>query len=298
MLLTGFPSARARGALAGATLAALLPALVALPHGAARAQDYFIPNQPRAASPARPARRAPAVPRVAAPAPEVPPPPAPVNGTATAAQTPQQLALPPAPVLPTLPKAATPPPAVIGVFDVPEVMHASTAAQQVEKSIGERREKLNEDVQKEQDAWRTLQQSLLNDRARLTADQIRDRERQLQDRITNSQRVFRTRAQVLQDASQYALAQIERTMQAVLEQVAANHGMNLVLHRQQTALNFNAFDITPDVEQQMNKVLPNVLIPPDGVEPPTLPPASPSAGPAAAAGTPAGTAAATAPKAP
>ncbi len=54
---------------------------------------------------------------------------------------------------------------MIGVLGIPEIMRASTAAQQVEKTIGERREKLNEDAQKEQAAWREMQQALANERA-------------------------------------------------------------------------------------------------------------------------------------
>ncbi len=52
--------------------------------------------------------------------------------------------------------------------------------------------------------------------------------------------------------------------------------MNLVLHRQQVALNVNEFDITEQVAEQMNKILPTVIIPPDGVEPPTVPAPLPS----------------------
>ena len=51
-----------------------------------------------------------------------------------------------------MPKGAAPPAAVIGVLGVPEIMRACAAAQEVEKVIGERRQKLNEDAQKEQAA--------------------------------------------------------------------------------------------------------------------------------------------------
>jgi hypothetical protein len=46
--------------------------------------------------------------------------------------------------------------------------------------------------------------------------------------------------------------------------------MNMVLHRQQVALNVNEFDITAEVADQLNKVLPSVVIPPDGVLPPEM----------------------------
>ncbi len=247
-----------------AAIAALCFASLFLPAAPAGAQDYFIPGQqkaqpaPKAAPAARPPQR-PAGGDLGAmappPEPEQPPPP------------PNNADLPPPPDLPPLAKGEAPPAAVIGVLGVPDVMHASTAAQEVEKIIGVRRSKLNDDAQKEQAAWRDMQQSLANDRTKLSPDQIRARERELQERITNAQRTFRDRNRIIQEAAQYALAQIERTLVSVIRQVAESRGMNLVLHRSQVALNVNQFDITDAVAAQLNKVLPKVVVPPDGVSP-------------------------------
>lgn len=251
-----------------------------LPHGAALAQGFFVPNQP-----AQPHREAPrqAAPRgkPAAPAQQaqqpLPPPPTVEipGGLAGAANAPAadadqpiaQLPQPPVPDLPALPRSTSPPVAVIGVLGVPEIMHGVGAAQNVEKIIGERREKLNEDAQKEQAAWRDLQQQLTAQRASLNPEQIRTKERELQERITTAQKSFRDRNRIIQEAAQYALGQIERNLIGVIRQVSESHGMNLVLHRQQVALNVNEFDITTEVIAQMNKVMPAVSIPPDGVSP-------------------------------
>ncbi len=251
-----------------AAVAFLFAAMLALP-ASAQNPDYFVPNQPH--PPAAPARPAPP-PQPARPsrppvqvAPQLPQP-----GPEDQQQQqlpPLQVQLPPPPDIPALPHGASPPAAVLGVLGVPEVMRASTAAQQVEKIIGARRQKLNEDAQKEQAAWRELQQTLVNDRGRLSPEQIRSRERDLQDRITKAQREFRDRGNIVQQAAQYALAQIERTLVGVIQKVAESRGMNLVLHRQQVALNVNEFDITEQVTEQLNKILPSVVIPPDGVSP-------------------------------
>ncbi len=280
-------------------LAWLLPVAAAIASLAlaapATAQDFFIPGQPKGGAPAGP-RVAPApVRRAPPPAPPAPPPvvAAPLPGQADGTDQGQgpgtgdqaQPALPPEPELPPLAKGTAPPAAVIGVMGVPEVMRASSAAQQVERAINERRQKLNEDAQKEQGAWRDMQQALVADRGKLSPEQVRVRERDLQERITNSQKQFRERGRIIQLAGQYALAQIERTLVSVIRQVAESRGMNLVLHRQQVALNVNEFDITEQVAEQMNKVLASVVIPPDGVVPPTLPATPPvAASPGAAPG--------------
>ncbi len=266
--------------------------LVTSPCAHAQKQDWFVPGgnqQQRPAQGRAPAHQRPG-PRLQPQQQEVAPlsTPGPMGmpGVASAPEAPPrpvgQFQLPPAPSLPPINKGATPPAAVIGVLGVPEIMRACTAAQEIEKVIGERRQKLNEDAQKEQAAWRDLQQKLVNERSTLSADQIRARERELQERITNAQRQFRDRNRVIQEAAQFALAQIERTLIAVIRQVADSRGMNLVLHRNQVVLNVNEFDLTDAATAQLNKVLPSVTIPADGVEPPTIPLAQGSAPPQAA----------------
>ncbi len=236
---------------------------------------YFIPpsNRPAQQS-AQPQQRPQPRPQPQPRQVQTPPPmqqqqaPAGVAGAAPDEGPPMQLQLPPAPDLPALAKSAAPPAASIGVLGIPEIMRASSAAQQVEKTIGERREKLNEDAQKEQVVWREMQQALANERSKLSADQIRAREKELQDRITSAQRTFRDRNRIIQEAGQYGLAQIERMLVSVIRQVSESHGMNIVLHRAQVALNVNEFDITEQVVTQLNKTLPTVALPADGVSPP------------------------------
>jgi Skp family chaperone for outer membrane proteins len=194
------------------------------------------------------------------------------------------VALPPPPEVPAIPRGASPPAAILGIISVPDVMRASTAYQAVDKELGVRRQKLNEDAQKEQTTLRDLGQALANDRGKLTAEQIRTKERELQDRIADSRRKFTERNRIIQEAGQYTLAQIERTLRDVVQQVAVSRGMNVILHGPQTALYLPEFDITPQVVEELNKVLPSVTVPPDGVSVLDLKPqaAAPAAHPVAA----------------
>jgi Skp family chaperone for outer membrane proteins len=237
--------------------AAMTIAVLAAPV-AALAQGYFVPTPQRPAAPAAPARPAAPAPQPAAP------PPAQQQDTEAA---PIQAPMPPVPELPPLPRGPVPPAAAIGIIGVPEVMRASTAAQQVDKIIGDRREKLNAEAQKEQQTWRDMQQALSNDRAKLSPEQVRVRERELQDRITNAQRGFQSRSRIIQEAAQFGLNQIQASLIGVIRQVAESRGMNIVLHRAQVALNVNEFDITDQVVEQLNKLMPTVTIPPEGVSP-------------------------------
>jgi Skp family chaperone for outer membrane proteins len=240
----------------------------------AQSQDFFIPGQGRGGAAPAPGARPPARPPAAA---QQPPRAAEPQQSADLDEAPLgQIPVPPVPELPALPKGTAPPAAAIGVIGLPEVMRASLAAQHADKIIGERREKLNEDAQKEQLLWRDMQQALARDRARLTPDQIRARERELQERITAAQRSFRDRNRIIQEAAQFAINQVQASLVAVIRQVSESRGINLVLHRSQVALNVNEFDISEQVAEELNKILPTVNVPPDGVSP-AVPPTPPAA---------------------
>jgi Skp family chaperone for outer membrane proteins len=239
---------------------------------AAHAQDkpaWFVPSAAKpaatAAAPARsrPVRSTPAAPIASEPE---------AASGLTDAQDDQseavpQYNLPALAPLPALPKTAPPPSAVIGVLGVPDIMRASTASQTVQKVIGARRDKLAADYQKQQQVWRDMQQALVDQRSSLSQEQLESREKALQERVAAETKQFRARNRIIQEAGQVTLAQIERVLVAVIRQVSESRGMNLVLHRQQVALNISEFDITDQVTAQLNTLLPSVVIPPDGEEP-------------------------------
>jgi Skp family chaperone for outer membrane proteins len=231
----------------------LFVAVAALAAPAAFAQTsspgYFMP----------PAVHPAPVPRVSqAPVPAVAPQPQP-----QAAQ-PQMPAIP---QLSALPKEAAPPVAVIGVLSVPEVMQKSTAAQGVQHVIQGRQAVLAHDAQIARSKIQVDQEHILAERGHLTDAQLGAREQALRNQIAVTQTQFEERNQAIQNSGQAALGEIEAELIAIIRQEAEAHGMNLVLHREQVALNVNAFDITDEVVGQLNKLLPSVKVPPSVVTP-------------------------------
>jgi Skp family chaperone for outer membrane proteins len=236
------PAFRASPA-AALTASVILFAAVAGGPAAAQQQDpgYFIPNQ---GGQQRPAQQRP--PQAQRPA---------------QAQAQRPGAHTEAP--PPLPAGQQPPAAVIGIVDVPEIQRVSTAFNQVREEIEKRRQKLNDDLQREQNTWREQQQQLANQRSSLAAEALRQRERDLQDRITDSQRIFRERSRAIEQAAQQALAEIEQGLGVVIRQVAASRKVNLVLPRPLVIFNDPPFDLTEEVSQQFNRALRSVNMPPE-----------------------------------
>lgn len=169
-----------------------------------------------------------------------------------------------------------PPAPVLAMVDVPEVNRLSAAFNQVREEIERRRARLNEDLQREQLRWREEQQALAAARATLPPETLRERERALQDRISAAQGVFRDRNRALEAAGQVGLQQIEQALGAVITQVAQSRGINFVVPRQLVIFNEPGFDITDEVAAQLNRVLRQVNLPPEGQMP--APAQAPAAG--------------------
>ncbi len=170
-----------------------------------------------------------------------------------------------------LPGGVTPPMAVVGVLGVPDVMRLSSAAQAVDKVIGERKNALQAEVQRAQTTWREIENTIRSEAPKLSRDQVQAKARALEARVASDRHALQEKQRIIQEAAQVALGQIERTLIGIIRQVAESRGMNLVLHRSQVALNVQEFDITDAVAAQLNRALPTVQIPPADVDPATLP---------------------------
>jgi Skp family chaperone for outer membrane proteins len=164
-----------------------------------------------------------------------------------------------------------PPMAFVGVLGVPDVMRMSSAAQAVDKVIGERKRELQAEVQRASAELHSEENALHSEAAKLSQAQIQQRVRALQARASADRHELQEKQRIIQEAAQVALGQIERTLIGIIRQVAESRGMNLVLHRSQVALNVQEFDITDAVAAQLNRALPTVQIPPANVDPSTLP---------------------------
>jgi len=178
----------------------------------------------------------------------------------------------------TLPPGQPPPTPVVGLVDPQAVLANSTALTQVREEMERRRARLNEQVQREQAAWREEQQRLAQERGSLTPDQVRQRERDLQDRITTAQASFRDRQRNNDTVAQQVLQEIQQALEVVITQVAQSRNINLIVTRQAVILVNGPFDITEEVATQLNRAIQRVTLPEDGAPLPAAaaPPAAPA----------------------
>ncbi|GIX11685.1 OmpH family outer membrane protein [Elioraea sp.] len=245
-----------RPALTALLLAAASLRLLGAEPASAQQQQWFVPGQQQQQQQQRPPaqQQRPPAQRPAAQAPRA------AQGQVAGPTEPG------APRLPPLDRAPPPPAAVIGVIGVQEVFEASVAVREVRQTLQRRLARLQEDSAREQQKWREAQQALAAQRGQLTPEQLREKERELQEQITDGQRILRERNAAIQAAGQKALAEVERVLLYVIRQVAEARGLTMVLQRQAIVLAVEEHDISEAVANQLNRALTSVPIDPDPAE--------------------------------
>jgi Skp family chaperone for outer membrane proteins len=213
---------------------------------------FFMPPSAPASNQGAPAAAAPSTAQAPAAAP---------------APAPQAAAQPQVPNLPTLPPESQPPVANIGVLSVPEVLQKSTAAQGVQAEIQRRQQALKQQEEAAQTKLQSEQQAILAQRGKIPDADLEAKAQAWQNEAAQTQTEFQEKNQAIQNSGQAALGQIEAELIGIIRQEAQAHNMNLILHREQVALNVSAFDITDETVAEINKLLPHVKVPPSVVTP-------------------------------
>jgi Skp family chaperone for outer membrane proteins len=236
-------------------------------------QQWFVPGQPQGGQPAQP--RPPAQPAQAQPRPTQPPPAA----AAPAAPPPPPISIQ---QLPPIQPSPPPPAPVIGVLDVDQVRGRWAPYAALANAIRSRVNRLRADEQRERQGLDEASRAFLAQRAQLSAEQQRSRQREIENRAAELNRQFAERQREVQNLAQTA-EQLDQIILSVVSQVAQARGINMILRSNLVVLNLPALDITTDVVSQLGLIPVQVQLPPEPPAPPAAQaPAAPAATPPAA----------------
>jgi Skp family chaperone for outer membrane proteins len=154
----------------------------------------------------------------------------------------------------------TMPAPIVAIIDVQKILQESQAAKNVQKQIDGQRSKFQAETEKEENALRQLEQGLGKARDSVTPEVYGDREQQLRQRTLIVERHVTTRRKILDQAFADAKNAMSATLQEITEAVAHEHGVNIVLLKQQVLWTDSALDVTNEILARLNKKLPNIDI--------------------------------------
>ncbi len=152
------------------------------------------------------------------------------------------------------------PPLRIAIIDIGAVLRDSSAALDLQRQMQEQQDIYQVAFEKEQRELRLAEDDIERQRSSLPADTYRDKRQAFQDRLNKAAGDFRNRRRQLEEAFGVANAQINKTLAAVIDDLATKNGISVVLRREAVLFQKDAIDLTQAAVGLLNQRLPNVKI--------------------------------------
>ncbi|GEM_PF-676282 len=172
------------------------------------------------------------------------------------------LAADPAPAAATAAPAARalPAPMVI-IIEYTDVIRNSTAGKAVlaqrDKLVTEFQNEVSRDEQKLRDA----EKELARQQSTLTREAFQEKYRAFQQKVQNLQKHAQDRRKAIDEAFNVAMTALQKELVKVVDEIATEHGANLVLLKGQTFLHDPKFEITGQAVDRLNGRVQSVEFP-------------------------------------
>ena len=162
---------------------------------------------------------------------------------------------------PKPPAAGTPLPAPhIAIIDVQRILEESLAAKSVQKQLETQRAKFQTEIEKEENELRQAEQDLDKAHSTLAADAYNEREQQLRQRFLGVERHVQARRKMLDQSFTDSMNTVRSSLLDIVNAVAQEHGVNMVLIKQQVLWSAKELDVTDEVLGRLNQKLSQVAV--------------------------------------
>jgi outer membrane protein len=149
---------------------------------------------------------------------------------------------------------------VVAVVDTGQIMQNSEAAKAVRSQIEKIGKTYDQALTAEKDKLEKEQQDLEQQRATLAADALQQKQRDFQQKVAAFERELQARRRKLAEVDSAAAEQIRAALIQVVDQIAKEMNLTLVLTRADVIHAAPELDITADVLKRLNTKLPTVTV--------------------------------------
>ena len=168
-------------------------------------------------------------------------------------------------------------PLTVMVVDVQALLQNSKAAKMVRGQIEQKRNEYTKEISHQEETLRAERDSLQRQQASMSADALNQKGREFQQKVNDLERSVQGKRQALEKSNGDALSKIQEQMLKIIADIAKDRKANLVFQRADLVLFDQSFDVTDEVLQKLDELMPTLTV---DFAVPTPPPAAP--GPAAA----------------
>jgi Skp family chaperone for outer membrane proteins len=152
------------------------------------------------------------------------------------------------------------PASVVAVVDVQFILQEAAASKSIQKQLEAQRETYQNEISKQEDRLRAVEQELNHQRANLSPDDFAQKRREFEQQVVDVQRTVQARKRVLDQAFNESMTKVRDAVLQTVTEVAGEQKATLVLAKQQVVLAEKSLDLTTAVLERVNKKLPSVPV--------------------------------------
>lgn len=165
----------------------------------------------------------------------------------------------------------------IAVIDIDLIRRDAAAVKDVNTQMESFERAVVAELQKEDDALRAADQELSRQRTILAPDAFNEKRRELGQRVADAQRKAQQKRQDLNQTYNEAMNEVQKTLNAIIFEVAQENALTLILRKDQTVMVAKPLEITETVLERMDKKLPKLRVADPNKPAPRAAPAQPPA---------------------
>jgi outer membrane protein len=148
----------------------------------------------------------------------------------------------------------------VAIVDINQIMQTSEAAKSLRSQLDKARAGFQQTLQSKNDEFRKMEDDLQRQREVLSPEAFQQKQKEFQQKVADAQRETQDRRNKSEEALGKAQLQVETALNQIVDQIAKEQGITLVLTRQ-AALHFEPeMDITGEVVKRLNAKLPSVTL--------------------------------------
>src|SRR4029077_20296736 len=130
----------------------------------------------------------------------------------------------------------------------------------VRQQIESKRNEYAKEISTQEEGLRHERDALQRQQQQLTAEQLNQKGREVQQKVNELDRNVQAKRQALEKSNGEALEKIQESMLKIITEIAKDRKANMVFQRRELALFDQAFDVTDEVLQKLDDQLPTLTV--------------------------------------
>ncbi len=148
----------------------------------------------------------------------------------------------------------------VAIIDIPAILRQASAAQALQRRMQLEQDRYQNRADELQRQLQEEEAAIEQQRNALSSEAFTQKRREFQDRVNRTTADFRQRRRLIDQAFNEASAEINRTLLAVIEELAVEQGISLVVRREAVLYQSDVFDLTEEAGRALNERLPEVAV--------------------------------------